>query len=511
MAGLIISGERQLTQDELAQRAASAATAFSDLGIGENDTIAMMLRNDFALFEVAAAAALLGAYAVPINWHSVTEEALYMLEDCGARVIVMHADLYPVLAGDLPAGVTALLVPTPPEVTAAYGLAAEACVLPPGTLDWNAWSSGHEPWSGPLQRLRANIIYTSGTTGRPKGVRRRPATPENAARITETVAHGFGFLPGQEIRAAITGPMYHSAPNSYGLRAVQQPGLVVLQPRFDAEELLRLIDIHRLSHMHMVPTMFMRLLKLPAEVRSRYDVSSLEFVVHGAAPCPPEVKRRMIDWWGPVIGEYYGATETGIVIFNDSRQALAKPGTVGTPIRGGEVRIRGDDGNEVGVGEIGEIYLRIASYPDFTYHGKDDKRREIGWNDLVTVGDMGYLDEDGYLFLCDRKNDMVISGGVNIYPAEIEAALGSLAGVHDCAVFGIPHENFGEELCAYVEPEAGAKLSAQAVRQHLGEHVAAFKIPKIIEFRSNLPREDSGKIFKRRLRDPYWQDTGRNI
>jgi len=219
----------------------------------------------------------------------------------------------------------------------------------------------------------------------------------------------------------------------------------------------------------------------------------------------------MIDWWGPVIGEYYGATETGIVIFNDSRQALAKPGTVGTPIRGGEVRIRGDDGNEVGVGEIGEIYLRIASYPDFTYHGKDDKRREIGWNDLVTVGDMGYLDEDGYLFLCDRKNDMVISGGVNIYPAEIEAALGSLAGVHDCAVFGIPHEDFGEELCAYVEPEAGAKLSAQAVRQHLGEHVAAFKIPKIIEFRSNLPREDSGKIFKRRLRDPYWQDTGRNI
>jgi long-chain acyl-CoA synthetase len=511
MAGLIISGERQMTQAELAERAAAAATAFSGLGIGENDTIALMLRNDFAFFEVAAAAALLGAYAVPLNWHSVTEEALYVLKDCGARVLIVHADLYPVIAAHLPAGVTPLLVPSPPEVAAAYGLAEEACQVPEDALRWSDWIADREPWTGPPQALRSNMIYTSGTTGRPKGVRRQPASPENTVRIAETVALGFGFRPGKEVRVVITGPMYHSAPNTYGLRAAQQEGLVVLQPRFDAEDLLRLIDAHRLTHMHVVPTMFIRLLKLPAEVRERYDVSSLEFVVHGAAPCPAEVKKSMIDWWGPVIGEYYGATETGIVIFNDSRQALAKPGTVGTPIRGGEVRIRGDDGNEVGVGEIGEIYLRIASYPDFTYHGKDDKRREIGWNDLVTVGDMGYLDEDGYLFLCDRKNDMVISGGVNIYPAEIEAALGSLAGVHDCAVFGIPHENFGEELCAYVEPEAGAKLSAQAVRQHLGEHVAAFKIPKIIEFRSNLPREDSGKIFKRRLRDPYWQDTGRNI
>ncbi len=511
MTGVIISGERRITRAEVAERAARAATAFNELGIGENDTIALMLRNDFAFFEVAAAAALLGAYAVPLNWHSVTEEALYVLEDCGARVLIVHADLYPVIAANLPAGVTALCVPTPPEVATAYGLAEEACRVPEGAVQWRDWIEGREPWTGPPQALRSNMIYTSGTTGRPKGVRRQPASPENTVRLAETAARAFGFHPGKAVRVVITGPMYHSAPNTYGLRSAQQDGLVVLQPRFDAEELLRLIHEHRISHMHMVPTMFMRLLKLPPEVRARYDVSSLEFVVHGASPCPPEVKRRMIEWWGPVIGEYYGATETGVVIFNDSQQALAKPGTVGTTVPGGEVRIRGDDGQELPIGEIGEIYLRIASYPDFTYHGKDEKRREIGWDDLVTVGDMGYLDADGYLFLCDRKNDMVISGGVNIYPAEIEAALGSLAGVHDCAVFGIPHEEFGEELCAYVEPEAGAELSVDAVRRHLGAHVAAYKIPKIIEFRENLPREDSGKIFKRRLRDPYWQDTGRNI
>ena len=511
MTGLIISGERRMTKAELAERAARAATAFSDLGIAENDTIALMLRNDFAFFEVTAAAALLGAYAVPLNWHSVTEEALYVLEDCGARLLVVHADLYPVIAAHLPAGVTAVLVPTPPEVAAAYGLAEEACQVPEDALQWSDWIEGRETWTGPPQALRSSMIYTSGTTGRPKGVRRQPASPEDAARIAAAVPPGLGFRPGKEVRAVVTGPLYHSGPNSYCRLAMQLDGLMVLQPRFDAEELLSLIQEHRLSHMHVVPTMFLRLLKLPAEVRARYDVSTLEFVVHGGSPCAPEVKRRMIEWWGPVIGEYYGATETGIAIFCDSHQALAKPGTVGSTVPGGEVRIRGDDGEELPIGEIGEIYLRIAGYAGFTYHGKDEKRREIGWDDLVTVGDVGYLDEDGYLFLCDRKNDMVISGGVNIYPAEIEAALGSLAGVHDCAVFGIPHEEFGEQVCAYVEPEAGAKLSPDTVRQHLAERVAGFKIPRVIEFRSDLPREDSGKIFKRRLRDPYWQGTGRKI
>ena len=219
----------------------------------------------------------------------------------------------------------------------------------------------------------------------------------------------------------------------------------------------------------------------------------------------------MIEWWGPIITEYYGATETGGVVFHNSEEALRKPGTVGRPIKGGIVRVYDDQGNILGPNQIGEVYLRIDGFPDFTYNGLDDKRREIDRDGLVTAGDVGYLDEDGYLFLCDRKKDMVISGGVNIYPAEIEAAIITLPGVQDCAVFGIPDEEFGESLCAYIEPRPGYNLSADEVRKVLSGKIARYKVPKVIEFRSELPREDSGKIFRRKLRAPYWEKVGRQI
>jgi long-chain acyl-CoA synthetase len=305
--------------------------------------------------------------------------------------------------------------------------------------------------------------------------------------------------------------MYHSAPNLYGLFAAQDGGLVIMQPRFDPEELLALIDEYRITHLHMVPIMFVRLLKLPDEVKKKYDVSSLEFVVHAAAPCPPDVKKQMIDWWGPVINEYYGGTETGGVVFHNSEEALRKPGTVGRPIPGGIVRIYDDEGNELGPNQIGEVYLRITDWPDFTYRGRDEERRACERDGLITCGDVGYLDEEGYLFLCDRKKDMVISGGVNIYPAEIEAVLINMPGVKDCAVFGIPDEEFGESLAAHVELQPGAELADAQVREFLGEHMARYKIPKVIEFATALPREDSGKIFKRKLRAPYWEEAGRQI
>jgi long-chain acyl-CoA synthetase len=219
----------------------------------------------------------------------------------------------------------------------------------------------------------------------------------------------------------------------------------------------------------------------------------------------------MIEWWGPVINEYYGATETGAVVFHTAEEALRKPGTVGRPIEGGEVRIVGEDGEALAAGEIGEVYLRLHGLSDFTYHGDDAKRAEIEIDGLVSVGDLGYLDEDGYLFLCDRKNHMVISGGVNIYPAEIENALVAMPGVRDCAVFGIPDEEFGESLCAYVEPEPGFEPGAEEVRAFLRQRLAAYKVPRLVEFRPELPREDSGKIFKRKLREPYWADSGRRI
>jgi long-chain acyl-CoA synthetase len=257
--------------------------------------------------------------------------------------------------------------------------------------------------------------------------------------------------------------------------------------------------------------MFARLLQLPPEVRSRHDLSSLRHVVHTAAPCPPDVKRQMIEWWGPVIHEFYGSTEAGVLTLATSQDALLKPRTVGRCIPGVELRIYDDTGNVLPSGQIGEIYGRHGGYPDFTYHAKPDKRAEVERDGLITSGDVGYLDEDGYLFICDRKSDMVISGGVNIYPAEIEAVLHGLPGVHDCVVFGIPDEEFGEALMAVVELQPNASFDSDALRQALGHHLANYKVPKRIEVRTGLPREDSGKIFKRRRRDPYWENAGRRI
>jgi long-chain acyl-CoA synthetase len=305
--------------------------------------------------------------------------------------------------------------------------------------------------------------------------------------------------------------MYHSAPNAYGLAAGRLGATVILQARFDPEELLRLIETHRVTHLHMVPIMFHRLLKLPAEVRARYDLSSLRFVVHAAAPCPAPVKRAMIEWWGPVINEYYGATETGPVVFCTSEDWLAHPGTVGKALPEADVRVIDPEGRALPAREIGEVVGRLRQIADFTYHGDDQKRREAEKVGLIAPGDVGYFDEDGFLYLCDRAKDMIISGGVNIYPAEIEAELMKMPGVADCGVFGIPDEEFGEAVCAAVQPSPGVDITQADVRAFLRGCVAGYKVPKRVDFHAALPREDSGKIFKRKLREPFWEGLDRQI
>ena len=508
----LISGARMLEREMLAANAARAAAGMAALGIGEDDAVALVLRNDFAFFEAAQAAALIGAYAVPVNWHFTAEEAGYVLRDCGAKLVILHADLLDRVAAAVPAGIPVLVAATPPEIAAAYAIPPERCAVPSTHKAWDDWLARQALWTAPAKPMRANIIYTSGTTGRPKGVRRAPATtPEMQQRLARTMAQVFGIRAGETIRAGITGPLYHAAPNAFARACLREAECVVLQPRFDAEELLQLIERHRLTHLHMVPAMFVRLLKLPAAVKRRYDLSSLRFVVHGAAPCPPEVKRAMIQWWGPVINEYYGGTETGGVVFHGAAEALERPGTVGRPIEGAVVTIIDAAGRARGVNEVGEIYLRVAGNPDFTYQGLPEQRREIERDGFITLGDIGYFDADGYLFLCDRARDMVISGGVNIYPAEIENVLTTMPGVRDCAVFGIPDEEYGESLCAHIEAEAGTMLSADGVKTFLRRHLAGYKVPKRIEFCGTLPREDSGKIYKRKLRAPYWEGTGRRI
>jgi long-chain acyl-CoA synthetase len=319
------------------------------------------------------------------------------------------------------------------------------------------------------------------------------------------------FKLAPEERTVIPAPMYHAAPNVYALAAAIRGMDMTIMTGFDAEEFLRIVAEHRVTVVQMVPTMFVRLLALPEQVRSRYDVSSLRWVVHAAAPCPPDVKRAMIEWLGPIVAEYYGGTETGPVVFCTSEQWLAHPGTVGRALERAVVKVLDADGTELPAGQSGEIYMWLEVWPDFSYAGDEEKRRSVERDGLVSCGDIGYLDADGYLYLNDRRSDMVISGGVNIYPAEIEACLLAMPGVRDCAVFGIPDDEFGEALAAYVEPQDGALLSEESVREHVRSRLAAYKTPRLVEFRDSLPREDSGKIFKRRLRDPHWAGRERAI
>ncbi len=505
----IISGERRRGHAEVADRAARMAGGFERIGVKQGDSVCILMRNDIAFIEAAYGAMQLGAYAVPVNWHFKPEEIRYILEDSGTRVLVAHADMLHQLRDAIPEGVTVLSVPTPPEILGHYKIDPDHLATPDFAVDLESWLQAQRPYEGPARPQPANMIYTSGTTGHPKGVRRHAPTREQSASAERLRAMIYGLRPGT--RALLPGPLYHSAPNSFGLRAGRLGGALVLMPRFDPEEFLALVEAERIDSIFMVPTMFVRLMKLPESVRRRYDTSSLRHVVHAAAPCPADVKRAMIEWWGPVIYEYYGSTESSALTFANSEDALRKPGTVGRILDGVELRFLAENGRPLPQGEIGEIYSRTADAPDFTYHNKPEKRAEIDRDGFITSGDVGYIDADGYVFICDRKRDMVISGGVNIYPAEIEAALHAVPGVHDCAVFGIPDEEFGEALMAVVEPQVGVTLDVADIRAQLKTSLADYKVPKQVEILKNLPREDSGKIFKRRLRDPYWERAGRRI
>jgi long-chain acyl-CoA synthetase len=511
--GEIVSGARRIISADLNDRAARAAAGLRDLGVRRGDVIALYLRNDLPLFEASFAAGMIGAYPTPVNWHYVPDEARYLFEDSGAKVIVIHADLLGPIQSVIPADAVVLVVPTPPEIRDAYGLSEAACAVPERMLAWDQWLEGFEPYNGAIEAPPGSIIYTSGTTGRPKGVRRAPATPEQAAAAAESVSFFFGVSAENAGRvvSVITGPMYHSAPSYYGLVCAQLGARVYLQPRFDAEDLLRMIEQHRVTHLHMAPIMFIRLLKLPDEVKRKYDLSSLEFVVHAAAPCPAPIKRAMIEWWGPVIKEYYGSTETGAVVFCDSEQWLAHPGTVGKAMEGADVRVIDAEGRSLPPGEIGEVIARWPGLADFTYHRDHAKRLASEKQGLIAPGDIGYLDADGFLYLCDRAKDMIISGGANIYPAEIESVLHRMPGVADCAVFGVPDDEFGEAVHAVVQKQPDADIDESDVKAFLRGQIAGYKMPKRITFLAELPREDSGKIFKRKLREPFWANRESRI
>ncbi|MGW1791540.1 AMP-binding protein [Streptomyces tubercidicus] len=485
-------------------RAARIANGLAEWGVDPGDRIAVVLRNEPAHLEITAGAALLGASAVPVNWHFRHHELRHVLTDSGSKVVFVHTDLLPAVSAALPDGVRIVEVAVPAGVAAACGIA-----LPPPTGEHpllDHWLADRAPLRTGAAERPPTIIYSSGTTGRPKGVLREPVAADRLEKAVLRFLEYFAVAPGG--RTLIPAPLYHASPSQHAVLALAAGLDITLMPHFDAEEFLRLIAQHRIEQVQVVPTMFVRLLRLPKDVRERYDLSSLTSVVHAAAPCPLHIKHAMIDWLGPVLREYYGGSETGAVTWCDSAEWLAHPGTVGRATGTCGVAVLGPDGEPLPAGATGDIYLKPADdWPRFTYLGDPDKRAAMEAPCLpgyVTIGDIGHLDADGYLYLSDRRNDMVISGGVNIYPAEIEGCLLALDGVRDVAVFGIPDEEFGEVLAVHLETEPGVLLSAETVRAHVAARLAGYKVPRAVVFEERLPRDESGKLFKRLLRDPYW-------
>lgn len=502
---IVYSGKRQTPLAEVKSRAAHLGAGLRRLGIEPGDRYGIIMRNETGFLEANLAAAPIGAVPVPVNWHWTGADLAHLLSDSGMKLAVAHTDLLPAVEKHKPGHVRIIEAVPPEEVADAYGLGPVTATGRYPTLD-GLIEENDPPAAGTAPPPMA-VIYTSGTTGLAKGILRDPVKPEHAPGLMSLVAKTFLYEPGAT--TVLTAPMYHTAPNVAATFGAALGLSMVIMPRFDAEELLRLIEAHRVSTVQVVPTMLIRMLRLPPQVRARYDLSSLKAVVHAAAPCPPDVKRAAIDWLGPIVREYYGGSEGGIWTDCDSQEWLAHPGTVGRPVDDAAIRILDPALKEVAAGETGLIYGRSPrAWPDFTYIGNDGGRRDIDAGEgFFTIGDIGHVDADGYLYLSDRQGDMVISGGVNIYPAEIEACVQNLEGVADTAVFGIPDPDLGETLAAHVEPLPGATLTEDDVRDHVARHLAKYKVPAVVVFEDKLPREDTGKLFKRRLKARYWPGT----
>jgi len=481
---LIVAGGRTVSYGELYARSQRVAALLYDAGLRRGDGVALVLPNRPEFLEITWGCQLSGLYYSAINTHFTSDEVAYIIEDSEAKAVFVDtgADIRISVGGDGP--------------------------------DWSSYeevlaTAGDPP---PISD-GSEMLYSSGTTGRPKAVRR--PLPEDgrgswAQKVLEyTLTQRYGMSTSSVYLSPA--PLYHAAGVNYTM-AVQRVGAAsIVMPRFDADEVLRLIETYRVTHAQFVPTMFVRMLKLPEAVRERYDVSSLQCVIHAAAPCPVDVKHRMMKWFGPIIHEYYGGTEGFAGTTIGPEDWLAHPGSVGKPMTA--VHVIGDDGAECAIGESGELYFEGG--PSFEYFKDPAKTASVsnehGWR---TLGDMGYVDEDGYLYLTDRSTFTIVSGGVNIYPKEAENLLVMHPKLVDAAVFGVPNEEFGEEVKAVVQPAdgvaAGPELEAELIA-YCRAHLAAYKCPRTVEFDADLPRDPNGKLYKRRIRERYWQGRSSRI
>ena len=497
-AALVMAGSGEVvTYRQLDERSNRMAHALRAHGLGTGDHIAILMENNRAYLEVAWAAQRAGLYYTAINSHLRPGEVQYILDDCGARALATSAALDEALRATLDVSRLELRV-----------LVGGAGRVPSGFADYEELLAGQPATSIPDESEGREMLYSSGTTGRPKGVRKQlPATPlgdPSAPPVVIAQALGYtGAGPGAVYLSPA--PLYHSAPLVYSMSMQRLGATVVVMEHFDPAEFLGLIEHYRVTHTQLVPTMFVRLLRLPEDERRRYDLSSLKFAVHAAAPCPVPVKRQMLDWWGPIIHEYYAGTEDIGSTAITPEEWLAHPGSVGRPLE--EIHILDEDGRELPPGEPGTVYF--AGGRSFEYHNDPDKTASIteqhGWR---TLGDVGYLDEDGYLYLTDRRAHMIISGGVNIYPQETENVLASHPAVADVAVIGVPDDEMGEAVRAVVQPVAGVApgddLAAELLA-HCRAELATYKCPRSVDFVDELPRDPSGKLYKRLLRERYWE------
>jgi long-chain acyl-CoA synthetase len=491
----VISERGQRTYAELNAHANQLVRALRARGLGPGDAVALMCSNRPEFIEVYAAVLRAGLRATFLNWHLQADEAAYIARDCQARAFIAEdraLQAVQAAGASLSAGVAKLAIGGPIAGFEAYDavLAAERA------------DDIEDPSSGSV------MLYTSGTTGRPKGVRRLNATPTVSGAVARVP------LVGGESTSLCTGPLYHSAPFAYNLVMPIHRGVtMVLMDRWDPEETLRLIERHQVTHTHVVATMFHRLLSLGDAVRARYDVSSLRYVLHGAAPTPVHVKRAILDWLGPIVYEYYAGTEGGGTAITPE-EWRSKPGSVGKPTMGRKLEILDDAGHALPTGSIGRVFFSVPEAGGFEYFGDPEKTRAAYHGNRFTLGDHGYVDQDGYLFLTGRTSEVIISGGVNIYPAEIDAALLMHEAVADAAAVGVPNEEFGEEVKAVVTLADGREASP-ALEQELiafcRARLAHFKCPRSVDFVAELPRSDAGKVQRRLVRKPYWAALGRDL